>query len=706
VTRFVSTSGLGTEERLAHELGALGARDVVVQTGAVAFEGDLEAGYRALLWLRSASRLLLPLGEVSAGDPEALYDGVRALPWLDHMGTGTTFAVHCVAARGEGIHTRYWALKTKDAIVDLFRDRTGARPNVDTDRPDLRVHVHKAGETATVSLDLGGPLHMRGYRPSGAPAPLRETLAAALVELAGAAEVADAGGPIVDPLCGSGTLLVEAGLLARDVAPGLLRDPSGPSRWRAHDAPLWDRLVTEARERRAAGASRPLVLVGSDRSARAIELARESLARAGLLGAARLERRPLEAAEPPAGFEPGLVLTNPPYGDRLGEAAELFTLYQSLGDVLRRRFLGYRVGVLTTRGRLGKNLGLKPDARHLVMNGPIECAFLTLRIREAPVRAAEGPTWRKPSAEAPMFDNRLRKNLRRFGRFAKREGIDAYRVYDADIPEYNVAVDRYGDHVHVQEYAPPRSVDPARAETHLKDVLLVVPDALGVPAENVHLKVRRRQRAGGQYEAEDVPEVRLEVHEDGLAFEVELSRHLDTGLFLDHRLLRARAAKHAAGKAFLNLFAYTCSASVHAARAGARETVSVDLSSTYLEWGRRNFQRNGLDPSRHRFEREGCMAFLERDARTYGVVFLNPPSYSRSKATTGDFDIKRDQTELLEAAMAHVASDGVLFFSTHARGFELDEGIAGRFAVEEISRATVPLDFERSPHRAFEIRHR
>jgi 23S rRNA (guanine2445-N2)-methyltransferase / 23S rRNA (guanine2069-N7)-methyltransferase len=705
VTRFVSTCGLGTEEVLVRELRALGAREAAAQTGAVTFEGDLELGYRALLWLRSASRLLMPLGELAAGDPDALYDGVRALPWLDHMSARTTFAVHCVAARGEGIHTRYWALKTKDAIVDTLRERTGARPDVDTSRPDVRVHVHKAGEGVTVSLDLGGPLHMRGYRPSGAPAPLRETLAAALVELAGGAEVIAAGGPVVDPLCGSGTLLVEAGLLARDVAPGLLRDPVGPSRWRGHDGGLWDRLVREARDRRAAGAKRPLALVGYDRSARALELARASLTRAGLLDAARLERRALTEAGPVTGAPPGLVLTNPPYGDRLGEAAELFALYQSLGDVLRRRFLGYRVGVLTTRGRLGKNLGLRPEARHPVMNGPIECALLTLRIREAPV-GAEGPLWRKPSAEAAMFENRLRKNERRLAKWAKREGLDAYRVYDADIPEYNVAVDRYGDRVLVQEYAPPRSVDPARAETHLKDVLLVVPEALGVAPEDVHLKVRRRQRAGAQYEVEDVPEARLEVHEAGLAFEVELARHLDTGLFLDHRALRARAAKEAVGRRFLNLFAYTCSASVHAARAGARETVSVDLSSTYLEWGRRNFLRNGLDPSRHRFEREGCMAFLDGERGRYDVIFLNPPSYSRSKATTGDFDVKRDHPELVRAAMAHLSADGVLFFSTHARGFELDAPALDRFRIEEISRATVPLDFERSPHRAFEIRHR
>ncbi len=701
--RFVATCARGTEHALAEELRVAGVAPEEPDVGAVAFEGPLDTGYRALLWTRIASRLLVPLAELDAPDPERLYEGVRAIAWQDHLGPRRTFAVHCVAAAGERIHTRYWALKTKDAIADHFRERAGARPDVDTARPDVRVHVHVAGGRASVAIDLGGPLHLRGYRREGAPAPLRETLAAAIVRLAGAAEVE---GPIVDPLCGSGTLLAEAGLLVRDVAPGLLRRGSDPSGWGGHDAALYARLLAECRERRAAAAARPLVLVGSDRSARALELAATALARAGLEGAFRLERRELAEAVAPSG-PPGLVVTNPPYGDRLGQAAELFLVYQTLGDVLRRRFLGYRAAVLAPRGRLAKNLGLKPDAKHPLMNGPIECALLAFRIRDEPVREdAAGPGWRKPTEDAPMLANRLRKNEKRLGKLARREGVEAYRVYDADIPEYNVAIDRYADHVLVQEYAPPRSVDPARAEAHLKDVLLVVPEALGVPAANVHLKVRRRQLEGRQYEASEAPEVRLWVREAGLELEVELERHLDTGLFSDHRLLRARAAKASVGVRFLNLFAYTCAASVHAAKAGASSTTSVDLSARYLEWGMRNFERNGLDPRAHRFERSDCMGFLARERARYGVIFLNPPSYSRSKATTGDFDVKRDHPALLRSAMERLERGGVLFFSTHALGFELDPEVTRAYRVDEITRATVPPDFERSPHRSFEVRAR
>src|SRR5690606_4250358 len=246
--RFVATCARGTEPALERELEALGVLSPQAVHGAVSFEGDLAAGYGALLRLRVASRLLMPLAELDAPDPEALYEGVRTIPWLDHLDEKSTLAVHCVAGSREQVHTRYLALKTKDAIVDAIRDRRGARPDIDTVDPDLRVHLHYAGGRAAIAIDIGGPLHMRGYRPSGAPAPLRETLAAAIVDFADAPARAIAGAPIVDPLCGSGTLLVEAGLAALDVAPGLLRRGAEPVGWLGHDEAVYARVLAECEE--------------------------------------------------------------------------------------------------------------------------------------------------------------------------------------------------------------------------------------------------------------------------------------------------------------------------------------------------------------------------------------------------------------------------------------------------------------------------
>ncbi|MDD9935394.1 MAG: bifunctional 23S rRNA (guanine(2069)-N(7))-methyltransferase RlmK/23S rRNA (guanine(2445)-N(2))-methyltransferase RlmL [Myxococcales bacterium] len=700
---LIATVARGLEAVLADELTDLGATRVEPTAGVVRFEGELEQAYRACLWARSASRILLPVSDFGGEGEQALYEGVHAIDWLAHLGPAQTLAVDCVTARGVRGHTRYLAQLTKDAICDRIREREGARPSVDRTRPDLRVHVHVARERTRVSLDLAGEaMHRRGYRGPGGEAPLKENLAAGLLLHAGWPAQAAAGRPLLDPLCGSGTLLLEAALIARDVAPGLLREHHGMAGWRGHDRGLWTRLLEEARARRDEARARPVRIVGHDAAERPLAAARRAASRLRVEDAVRVSRASLAQVRAPAS-EPGLLVTNPPYGQRLGAESELLPLYEQLGDLLKRHLPGWTGWVLTGSPALARRIGLRPASRLIVHNGPIECRFLELPIREA-ARDGQGPRWRKPSAEASAFDNRLRKNVRHFGRWARRREIECYRVYDADIPEYNVAIDRYGDHVVVQEYSPPASVDADAALGRVRDVLLVTAEVLEVPAERVVLKVRRRQVQGEQYQRGEEDAALLEVGEGGHRFLVSPSGHQDTGLFPDHRQLRAIAAEHAVGRSFLNLFAYTCSASVYARRAGSLVTVNVDLSGTYLERGRDNFRLNRLDPAVEHFVQQDVLHFLRQDRRRYGVIYLNPPSYSRSHRMDGDLDIKRDHAGLIRLACERLEPDGVLLFSTHARDFELDPALARELEVEDISRRSVPDDYRRSPHRSFKIR--
>ncbi|MGD8859904.1 MAG: bifunctional 23S rRNA (guanine(2069)-N(7))-methyltransferase RlmK/23S rRNA (guanine(2445)-N(2))-methyltransferase RlmL [Myxococcales bacterium] len=702
--RFTAIAARGVEQLLAAELRALGATAVQPRRGAVGFEGELEAGYRACLFSRTASRILMPLREAEAPDEDALYELVRALPWHEHMAVDGTLAVECVTASGVRGHTRFLAQRTKDAICDVFRARTGARPSVDRKRPDLRVHVHLGRDRATIGLDLSGEaMHRRGYRPPGSAAPLKETLAAALLLHAGWPARAADGAPFCDPLCGSGTLPIEAAWIAGDVAPGLRRGHHGVLGWRGHDRGLWERLLQEARDRAKAGRERIPPILGFDGSAEAIASAKQAAQRAGVGDAIRLQQRPLQDATPDAGTPAGVCVTNPPYGERLGSESELLPLYETLGDTLRHGFCGWRAWVLTGSTALGKHLGLRPESRTPFWNGPIECRLLELPIRERPPTLDDGPAWRKPGPESTAFENRLRKNLAQLRPWAQSQGIECYRIYDADVPEYNLAVDVYGEHAVVQEYAAPRSVRAEDAMRRLRDALLVVQQVLALPREEVSLKVRARQVQGRQYERRDAAAARSVVHEGGHRFLVSLDGHLDTGLFPDHRKLRAMAAEAARGRSFLNLFAYTCSASVYAAAAGAT-TTSVDLSATYLEWGRDNFRENGLDPEAHRFLRDDCLRHVDSAPERFAVIFLNPPSYSRSHRMEGDFDVKRDHRRLITRAMGMLEPDGVLFFSTHARGFELDAGLRERFSIQDVSRRSVPRDYLRSPHRAFCVR--
>jgi 23S rRNA (guanine2445-N2)-methyltransferase / 23S rRNA (guanine2069-N7)-methyltransferase len=303
-----------------------------------------------------------------------------------------------------------------------------------------------------------------------------------------------------------------------------------------------------------------------------------------------------------------------------------------------------------------------------------------------------------------MFANRLQKNLKQLGKWARREGVECYRVYDADMPEYAVAIDLYGDWVHVQEYAAPRTIEPEKAQARLFDALAAIPQALGVDKSKVVVKRRERQSGTKQYTRQAAQGVFREVNEGGVKLLVNLTDYLDTGLFLDHRPLRLRIQKEAAGKRFLNLYCYTATATVHAAKGGARSTTSVDLSKTYLDWARRNLSLNGFS-DKNKLEQGDVMAWLEADRNEYDLIFIDPPTFSNSKRMEGIFDVQRDHVQLLDLAMTRLAPGGVLYFSNNFRKFILDEGLAARYGVEEISAKTLDPDYARNSkiHRAWRL---
>ncbi len=308
------------------------------------------------------------------------------------------------------------------------------------------------------------------------------------------------------------------------------------------------------------------------------------------------------------------------------------------------------------------------------------------------------PTPALPGTE--MFANRLRKNIRHLGKWARREGVTCYRVYDADLPEYAIAIDLYDGWAHVQEYAAPPTVDPGRAEARFKDALAAIPEILGIPAARVVSKVRQRQKGLAQYERLATTNEFRVIHEGSLRFLVNLTDYLDTGIFLDHRPTRAMIRELAAGRRFLNLFAYTGTASVYAAAGGADTTTTVDLSAVYLDWARRNMALNGFtEGPRHRFVRADCLSWLATPRpERYHVIFLDPPTFSNSKRMgQRTFEVQRDHATLLRLAMGLLTRDGVLLFSNNFRQFKLDRAALSSLAVEDVSAATIPQDFQRNP---------
>jgi len=721
----------GLADLNARELSALGALEVRERSTGVTCRGTLEVAYRACLWSRVANRILLTLARFQATDAAEFYQRARALDWSQHIAPGATLACDFSGRHPTITHTHFGALKLKDAICDQLRAQAGVRPDIARERPSVRVHAHANGTHMTLALDLSGEsLHRRGYRGAAGPAPLKENVAAGMLLRAGWPELARRGAPFLDPLCGSGTLVIEAALIAADMAPGRQRDYFGLLGWRGHDAALWNALCAQADARARAVAPRE-PLRGQDSDVRAIRSARENAERAGVAARVQLEVKALALAVPNGEGAPGLLCTNPPYGVRLSGPESAPALHRELGRVLREHFEGWDAAILIGAPELGMELGIRAHRTHVLWNGALECRLLRLKVTPESLREP-GHLARTNLAEtagARMFANRLAKNLKRLQGWAERAGITCYRLYDADMPEYAFAIDRYqsidppGTWLYVQEYAAPAEIDRDAVRRRRGEVLASLPGALDVPAERVRLRTRRRMRRGEQYvkaasgaraHEQSDPAGRagsVVVAEGGLRFEVNFDDYLDTGLFLDHRVTRARLRALAKGRRFLNLYAYTGSATVYAAAGGALASTSVDLSRTYLQWAQRNLALNGCAGAAHRLVQADCREWLAEAARAgerFDLVFLDPPTFSNSKRMRGVLDIQRDHPELIDATARVCAPGGVIVFATNAQRFRLDATLSERYDIQDISAATLPRDFERNPriHRCFELRAR
>ncbi len=715
VRYWIATAPIGAASVLAEELLQFGASDIRERSNDVKFQGTLEVGYRACLWSRTATRVLLSLGSIDATSTQNLFAAVKRIDWRDHIAPGATLACDCSGGNESIRHTLYGAQLLKDAVCDSLRESTGERPNIQPERPDVLLHLHVEGREALLSIDFSGEsLHRRGYRTESGRAPLKENVAAAVLLRAGWPALYERGGTLVDPMCGSGTFLTEGALIAAQAAPGLGRAYFGFNGWRGHERSLWERLCVDARARRVAAAPRRCIQ-GSDIDADAVRMSLANAEAAGVADWIHVEKRALLEVQRPAA-DLGLVVANPPYGERIGADQGLSELYTQLGSLLRERFRGWKAAILTGNPSMARHLGIHAKRSHRVFNGTIECRLLRFELDEASEQKAPEivrAEWAgRPGAQ--MFANRLAKNLAKLEPWALREQIECFRLYDADMPEYAFAIDLYGRetrHAFVQEYAAPKTVDQESARERRREALSVLPDVLGIPLPQIHTRLRRQQKGSDQYEKRAMTDERHVVHEGGLKFWVNFRDYLDTGLFLDHRITRALLREWSKDKDFLNLFCYTGSATVYAAAGGARSSASVDLSNTYLDWARDNLVLNGFGPDRHELYRADCLQWLEEQAPRgprFDLVFLDPPTFSNSKRMEGVLDVQRDHVGMIRRSMLMLRERGRLVFSTNFTRFKLDAAALPDLQIEDLSRRTVPKDFERNAriHHCYAIERR
>ncbi|MFT5708061.1 MAG: 23S rRNA (guanine2445-N2)-methyltransferase / 23S rRNA (guanine2069-N7)-methyltransferase [Oceanospirillaceae bacterium] len=710
---FLATCPKGFEPLLVDELISFGADKVKQVAVGVEFSGDIEYAYRACLWSRVANRVLLPLLTGNAETADELYDAIQSIQWLDHMEPTNSLAISFTGSSRAINNTHFGALKVKDAIVDQFRDATGIRPVIERETPDIRVHTHLFRGRLSVSLDLSGSsLHRRGYRLFAGTAPLKENLAAALLMRAGWPKIKGEFKQVYDPLCGAGTLLIEAAMMAADIAPGLDRQHWGFVHWKKHEAQLWDSLLQEAEKRRAKGLEENDVqFIGSDIDARVLENAAANSKNVGLDELIQYKTGQVEKMLPPNDF-PGLMITNPPYGERLGDSSSLMFMYRSIGDRLKEEFRGWKASVFTGNPELCQVIGLKPDKMYKLNNGPLESNLFNYHIyadRTDADSKLELLELEPLSEMGQMFANRLKKNVKSLAKWRKKNQITAYRLYDADIPEYAVAIDVYGDWVNVQEYAAPKTIDQVKVFERLKDVMNAIPQVLEISPKRVVLKQRKRQSGTQQYEKQGHLGKFFEVKENNCRFRINLKDYLDTGLFLDHRPIRLEIQQQSDGLDFLNLFSYTSTASVHAAIGGAKSTTSVDMSATYLSWSAKNMAMNGFNDSDHHFIQADCLQWLKKQRQpSYDLIFMDPPTFSNSKRMQDVLDVQRDHVRLISSSMRLLRKGGLLIFSNNYRKFKLDYELLASYDVVEITARTIDPDFKRTTniHKCFEIRHK
>ncbi|MDP6553062.1 MAG: bifunctional 23S rRNA (guanine(2069)-N(7))-methyltransferase RlmK/23S rRNA (guanine(2445)-N(2))-methyltransferase RlmL [Pirellulaceae bacterium] len=755
---LIATTAFGLEAVVRRELKALGYEGTIVGPGRILFSADDAAICRTNLWLRTADRVLVRMASFPAEDFDALFDTTKAIAWDRWIGTEASFPVIGRSVRSQLSSVPACQRAVKKAVAEslLAAHRTSELPE---SGPMYKIEIALLENVATLTIDTTGPsLHKRGYRQFAATAPLKETMAAALIQLSFWRPERT----LIDPFCGSGTIPIEAAMIGRNIAPGLNRSFAAEE-WPDIDPQIWRDARTEARD--IALPDLPERLMGTDIDPEVLEIARFNAEQAGVADQTHFQVRPFDRLTSKRSY--GCVITNPPYGERLGDHEQWESLYESIPLVLRK-LPTWSHYILTAYPRFESLIGRSADRRRKLYNGRIQCTYfqfhgprpgrarvtdpdapvteiaergreslsddiLSTLKRATPERDSRPPRSNqvevagamqtpqpmrpelipvfggvnaKAREQAELFRSRLKKRARHLRRWPTRQGITCFRLYERDIPEIPLIVDCYEDHLHITEYERPHDRDAAQHADWLDLMQQTASDALDVKRGNVFFKSRQRQRGIKQHEQVSDRHHEVTVKEGGLKFIVNLSDYIDTGLFLDHRTTRQMVREAATDTRFLNLFGYTGSFSVYAASGGAVHTTTVDLSRSNLDWARRNMSLNEFRGGQHLFIRSDARQFLQQLAtgETYDLAVVDPPTFSNSKRTEEDWDLQRDHVALLNAVLGQMNPQGLVFFSNNFRRFKLDADSIASAQIHEISKQTVPEDFRnRRIHRCWRI---
>ena len=713
---FFVSCAKGLELLVKDELLSLNIKSSEKLAG-VEFEGTLKDAYKVCINTRLASQVLLKIATEKIENQNQLYNFVKSIDWDSYFHVHSTFKIIVSGKHYDFNNTMFVSQKSKDAIVDQFREKYDVRPNIDATNADntIKIHLHRQFVNLYLCINNDG-LHKRGYRVEQVQAPLKENLAAAILIKSGWLEHLKKEKPIlVDPMCGSGTLLIEASLMAKNIAPILLNPNFKIFRSKLHNHELWLNLLDEAKKNiKETNAE----FYGFDLDKKAISKTRNNVKVAELEEYISVKQQDIKNLNNTFDCKNGLLVTNPPYGERLykNNLDRLLQAFESFDKILYQQFKNWNVSIFTGSTESTKEIQFRATKRNKFFNGALETILYQYEISEENrfkhetqleknIRSAEN--FAKKSDEHIAFANKLQKNLKNLKPWLNQSGIKCYRVYDADIPTFAVAVDIYENNVYLQEYKADATINPQTAKQRFYQAIYQIHNVLNIPYENIHTRVRQRQKGKKQYEKQQENKNFHIINEDNAKFFVNFTDYLDTGIFLDHRKIRKIVAKSSKNKQMLNLFSYTCTASVHSALNGAT-TTSVDMSNTYLEWGRKNFQLNNIDISRHSFIQADCFQWLKTSKEKFDVIFLDPPTFSNSKRMDDILDVQRDHVQLINLTMSLLKKDGILYFSNNYRRFKIADEILNKFNCENIDKKCLSRDFlsNKNIHNCWQIKYK
>ena len=756
--QLLATCAFGLESLLRRELESLQLPAKVVEPGRVAFEGDHRAILKSNLWLRTADRILIKVGDFPAPNFDALFESTRDLDWTPYIAADGQFPVsgRCIRSQLTSVPACQRAIK-KAIAQSLLRDFQ--HTELPENGASFRVDFTLLKDHATLTIDTTGVgLNRRGYHQAGSSPQIKETLAAALIMLS----YWRSGRPLVTPFCRGATIAIEAAMIGLNRAPGLGRSFACED-WSTESLSLSRELRNEA-ESQSEDKLETRILA-FDHDDRMLTKARANAKFAGVTEAIHFDRADLHQIRNQRRF--GCLVAVPPAEEHFSSIRERDDYYHQLPDLFRR-LPTWSHYVLADFRKLESLLGRPADRRRKLYSGGAPMTYFQFhgpkpvtnsphngekdpedsasntsnaatangsnataevhrkghdlaetkdtdphhqtkhepRYEHASGPAAFGELSTKSREQAELFASRIRKRAKHLRKWPTKRGITCYRIYERDIPEIPLVVDLYEDSIHITEYDRPHERDPAEHGNWLDLMAQTAADGLNVSKQNIYLKRRGRQKGKTQHDKVAETFLRKEVREGGLKFLVNLADYVDTGLFLDHRITRGMVRDQAKGKHFLNLFCYTGSFTVYAADGDAKSTVSVDLSRNYLDWAKSNLAINGLDGDQHQFIHQDTMQFIQDHPvkPTYDLVVIDPPTFSNSKRTEKDWTVQGQAEQLLERVLPLVIPGGVIYFSTNFRRFKFQPENLDLSEAHEISRQTVPEDFRnRRIHRCWRL---